>query len=124
MANSHAAAAGAYGRIHTRGIGGRRVEAEAFARAASYLRQAQDRPGDRSGLARALGFNQKLWTIVQAEASDPNHPAPIDMRDGMLDLARFMDQATADSLHASAPRLDAMIAVNESLASGLFGRAS
>ena len=59
---------------------------------------------------------------MQAEASDPRHPAPADMRDDMLSLARFMDRATTEALSAAHPHLDGMIAINASLSSGLFGR--
>lgn len=118
----HTAASRAYGRAHHSVISGRPAEAEAFARAAAQLRDAAERPHDRAILVRALGYNQKLWTIMQAEASDPGHPAPADMRDDMLSLARFMDRATAAALSASHPDLDGMIAINASLSSGLFGR--
>lgn len=116
-----AAASQAYGRAHRSVISGRPAEAEAFARAASVLRDAAGRPHDRSVLVQALGYNQKLWTIVQAEASDPSHPTPADMRDDMLSLARYMDRATADALAAAQPSLGTMISINESLSSGLFG---
>ncbi len=121
-ANPFAAASRAYGRVHHSGISGRSAEAEAFARAAAMLRDANARPADRKALAKALGFNQKLWTIMQAEVSDPTHPAPEAMRQDMLALARFMDRATADALNTPRPRLDAMIDVNVSLSSGLFAR--
>lgn len=118
----YTAASRAYGRAHHSVISGRPAEAEAFARAAAVLREAAEQPHDRAALVQALGYNQKLWTIVQAEASDPDHPAPADMRDDMLSLARFMDRATVDALAAAAPDLDGMIAINASLSSGLFGR--
>ena len=89
------------GSTFIRALGGqaaRLAEAEAFAMAAAYLRDARTRPADRVLLARALGFNQKLWTIIQAEISDTGHPAPEDVRGDMMSLARFMDQATADAL--------------------------
>ena len=118
----HGRAASAYGRTQHASIRGRAAEAEAFAMAAAYLRDARTRPADRVLLARALGFNQKLWTIMQAEVSDPTHPAPEAMRQDMLALARFMDRATADALNTPRPRLDVMIDVNVSLSSGLFAR--
>jgi flagellar protein FlaF len=121
---AHGRAAAAYGQVQHAAIGGRAAEAEAFAMAAAYLRDARTRPSDRVLLARALGFNQKLWTIIQAEVSDRGHPAPEDVRGDMMSLARFMDQATADALAAQAPRLDTMIAINSSLAAGMFSRPS
>lgn len=123
-ARHYAAASRAYGRVHRATVCGRSAEGEAFARAAAGLRDAADQPGDRALLAQALGYNQKLWTIIQAEAADPGHPVPADMRDDMLSLARFMDRATAEALAAPVPRLDGMIAINASLSSGLFGRPS
>ncbi|PIW25865.1 MAG: hypothetical protein COW30_17725 [Rhodospirillales bacterium CG15_BIG_FIL_POST_REV_8_21_14_020_66_15] len=119
-AHRHAAASRAYGRVHLAVMGGRPAEAEAFARAAALLRDAAERPAERATLARALGFNQKLWTIVQAEAMDPAHPAPPDVRRDMMVLARFMDQATTDALAAPHPRLGVMIEVNLCLSKGLF----
>jgi len=122
MTQQYTAASRAYGRAHHSVISGRPAEAEAFARAAALLRDAAEQPHDRAVLVQALGYNQKLWTIVQAEASDPRHPAPADMRDDMLSLARFMDRATTEALSAAHPHLDGMIAINASLSSGLFGR--
>lgn len=123
-ARQFAAASRAYGQAHRSVIGGRSAEGEAFARAAAGLRDAAERPHDRALLMQALGYNQRLWTIIQSEAADPGHPVPADMREDMLSLARFMDRATADALAAMEPRLDGMIAVNASLSSGLFGRPS
>jgi flagellar protein FlaF len=119
-----AAASRAYGQAHRSVLGGRAVEAEAFARAASGLRGALEQSSDRAALVRALEFNQKLWTIVQAEASDASHPVPEDVRGDMLALARFMDRATADALAADRPRLETMIEINASLSSGFYGRPS
>lgn len=118
--NAYRNASRAYGSVHCRTVAGKGAEAEAFARAAALLADARARGHDRTALGHALCFNQKLWTIMQAEALDPAHPAPQDMKQDMLSLAAFMDDATLKALAAERPRLDAMIQVNESLARGMF----
>lgn len=121
-ARIHAAASRAYGRVQVSATLGRVAEAEAFARAAALLADARVRRHDRSVLARALEFNHKLWRIMEAEATDPRHPAPEDVKRDMRALAAFMEQSTARALAAARPRLDAMIQVNASLSRGLFSR--
>jgi len=111
----------AYGRVQRWTLSGRSAEAEAFARAAAHLTRAAACPRDRYLLTDALAFNQKLWAIMEAEVSDPDHPAPDRIKADMLALADFMDQATTEALKTSdAARLNSMIAVNASLSKGLF----
>jgi len=121
-ARSHAAASRAYGRVQVSAVMGRVAEAEAFARAAALLADARAKWHDRAALGRALDFNHKLWRIMEAEATDPRHPAPDDVKQDMLALASFMAKATAKALATDRPRLDAMIRINTSLSQGLFAR--
>lgn len=111
----------AYGQIHRSTMLGRPAEAEAFARAAALLTQANNSPHDRRLLSDALAFNQKLWTIMEAEVSDPSHPAPAGIKHDMMALADYMDQTMAEVVTGrGVGRLDGMIAVNASLSKGLF----
>lgn len=115
------AAAHAYGQVQVSGMKGRGLEAAAFVKAASLLSQAQDRAGDPTLLAEALEFNQKLWTILQAAASDETDPMPDDVKRDLLSLSMFVDRATAEALaRPLQPQLSALIEINRNLAAGLM----
>ncbi len=111
----------AYRAGQTRAASGRSVEAEAFATAARMLREAVESPDDAHGYLRALEFNQKLWTVIEADVSDPRSPLPGDIRQDILDLAVFVDQQTSLAIkQPAAAHLASLIEINRNLATGLF----
>lgn len=115
------AAHSAYRAGQSRAASGRSVEAEAFATAARMLREAVENPADIIQYLRALEFNQKLWTVIEADVSDPRSLLPSEVRQDILDLAVFVDQQTA--LAVKQPTVDhlaALIEINRNLATGLF----
>jgi flagellar protein FlaF len=113
----------AYSRNASAGLTGRRLEGQAFAKAAALLGRAAEAPGDRALLAEALKVNNRLWAIVEAEVAAPRSPLPDDLRGQLLSLGRFMDKETLALLSRGHDRLvlEAMAEVNRSLASGLLG---
>lgn len=112
----------AYSRTAAVAMSGRRLEGEAFARAAALLGRAAANPADRGLLAEALKFNNRLWAIVDAEVAAPTSPLADDLRGQLLSLSRFMDKQSLDVLARGPDRqaLEAMAEVNRSLASGLL----
>lgn len=73
----------------------------------------------------AARLNWRLWTIIQSELLDPASPVPLDIRNNVLSLARFVDAQTVDFLGDPAPaKLDVLIAINRELAAGLHAPGS
>ena len=111
----------AYAKSHSSALKGRAVEGEALMKAARLLDQARTNPDDTGVLLEALKFSHKLWTIFQADLSNPDNPLPAKTRKELLELSLFMDREIAASLQArNEDSLQAMIDINRTLASALF----
>jgi len=111
----------AYAKSHAVSLKGRGVEGEALMKAARLLEKARVAPQDRSVLASALKFNNKLWTVFQADLAEAGNPLPDKAKADLLSLSLFMDRETAKLLQAyDEQTLQAMIQVNRTLAAGLL----
>jgi len=119
--NSGYSAYSAYAKSHAVALKGRGLEAEALMKAARLLEKARIARQDRSLLAEALKFNNKLWTVFQADLAETGNPLPDKTRADLLSLSLFMDRQTANLLQAyDEQTLQAMIQVNRTLAAGLL----
>ena len=108
----------AYARAHAATLKGHPLENEALIRAARMLEQARTRPGDTKAFAEALDFNFKLWTVFQADVSDPASPLPLKLREELLSLSLYMDRSIRSLLREFDDKiLQGMIDVNRTLAS-------
>lgn len=112
----------AYTRAGADALKGRILEGAALTKAAHLLEQARNRPNDAVTLGRALRFNNKLWTVFQADLSEKDSPLPDKLRGELLSLGLFMDTTTARLLDHGFDdeAVQAMIDVNRSLAAALF----
>jgi flagellar protein FlaF len=112
---------GAYAQRHSSFLSGNSLEGEALSRAARMLETARSNLDDKIALAQALQFNQKLWTIFQADLTNAANPLPDSLKADLLSLSLFMDQTAADLTRPLGPiaieeDLQAMIDVNRQLA--------
>lgn len=106
-----------YGDVQKLTLGGRALEGQVFARAASLLRAARDVPDDRRKTLDALTYNHRLWTLVQAAVSDPAAGLPPSTASNLLRLSLFVDERTAEILkHPDVSLLDVLIDINRDLA--------
>ncbi|CAK0775897.1 flagellar protein FlaF [Azospirillaceae bacterium] len=102
----------------------RDTEAWALTEAARRLIDASRCPKDPNMLQEALQINQKLWTIFQVSISEEDCPLPIDLRHNIAALSLLVDRETVQRLvDLDATKLDKLIQVNRSVASGLTQRA-
>jgi len=115
----------AYEQVNKSTISGRELEASVLMRAAALLKQCQENwedAGRRAALQHALEFNQRAWTIFQAELAKPDHPLPPEMRQNLLRLSLFIDKQIFQAMSAPAPdKLTPIININCNLAAGLRG---
>ena len=98
----------------------RETEGKALAEIARRLYEAQ-RSGSEEDILAAVRLNLRLWTIFQAELSEPDCPVPVEIRQNILSLSVFIDRHTADLLFRADPRkLDILISINRHIAAGLL----
>ena len=106
-------------------LSGRQVEAAVLTKAALKLKNCQENweAEDRSTkLDHALKFNQRIWTIFQAELVRPDNPLPKELRQDILSLSVFIDKRIFETMAYPAPeKLTAIININLNLAAGLNG---
>ena len=71
-------------------------------------------------LSEALRFNQRIWSIFQADLSSDDSPLPKDLRLNLLSLGSFVDrQIFAIMAEPEPDKLQSIIDVNLGLAAGL-----
>ena len=70
----------------------------------------------------AVRVNWRLWTIIQAEQADPDCATPKNIREGLLNLANFVDKRSIELLASPDPlKLQPLININRNIAAGLLG---
>ncbi len=116
----------AYEKVNRSTMRGRDVEADVLTKAALKLKACQDHwvdNGQDAGLAAALKYNQRVWTILQAELENPENPLPIALRRDLLRLILFIDKRSLDTLAYPSPeKLGILININHNIAAGLRTR--
>jgi len=103
----------------------REVEASVLTKGALMLRDCQEnwtRGGSNGMLDEALRYNQLIWSIFQAEITRKDHPMPVELRQKILTLSRFIDRRIFEVMAYPNPaKLNALININLNLAAGLRG---
>jgi flagellar protein FlaF len=101
----------------------RSLEAAALFKAGRILeacRQEWNAPDRAERLSEALRYNQRLWTLFQAELMRPDHELPAEIRANLLRLSAFVDQRSFEIMaEPDADKLQALIDINRNIASGL-----
>ena len=114
-----------YETVHQMTMPGREIEAAVLGKAAGKLEHCQRvwEDAERDALLEeALKFNQKVWSIFQAELADETNPLPRKLRWDILQLGGFIDRRILDVMAAPAPeKLNIIININRNLAAGLRG---
>ncbi len=117
------AALKAYDSVNKSTMSGRDVEAEVLTKAALKLKECQDNwpeKGRRNKLEAALKYNQRVWTIFQAELEKPDNPLPNSLKADLLRLSAFIDKRTLETLAYPDPeKLTILITINHNIAAGL-----
>jgi flagellar protein FlaF len=110
----------AYQQQQKRNLSPREVEAMAFTKAALLLEEAKGKNRDVEEYAKALRFNHLLWTIIQADLTEPANQLPPEIKANVMSLSIFVDKQTTKALRTSDPKdLDILITINRNLAAGL-----
>ena len=120
----------AYKIIEKTTISGRETEARVLNKAAQKLKNCQDNwKIDSRGypdsvtelkLDEALNFNQRLWSVFQAELSKQENPLPVNLKQNLLRLSTFIDKRIFELLsYPAKDKLTIIIKINQNIAAGL-----
>ena len=110
----------AYQQQQKRNLSPREVEAMAFTKAALLLEEVKNHTNDIDEYSKALRFNHLLWTIIQADLTEPENQLPDEIKANVMSLSIFVDKQTTKALRSSnATDLDVLININRNLAAGL-----
>ena len=110
----------AYQQQQKQNLSPREVEAMAFTKAALMLEDAKQYADNIREYSKALRFNRLLWTINQADLTDPENQLPPEIKANVMSLSIFVDKQTTKALRTSTPTdLDVLININRNLAAGL-----
>jgi flagellar biosynthesis activator protein FlaF len=115
-----------YESVNRSTMSGREVEAEVLTKAALKLKDCQEHWADSGRDARleaALKYNQRIWTIFQAELEKPENLLPDALKVDLLRLSVFIDRRTMEAIAYPAPeKLTILININHNIAAGLRSR--
>ncbi len=121
----YAAQLDAYRTAQKSTLEGRELEAYVLAKAAQMLttcRDDWDASAQAEQLTEALKYNQRLWTLFQAELTKADNPLPQKVREDLLSLSVFVDRRILDIMAFPSPeKLTILININLNIAAGLRG---
>ncbi len=115
----------AYKSVEKATVSGRETEARVLTEGAIKLRVCQKKWDDASRavmLDEALKYNQRIWTIFQAELGREDNPLPDPLKLDLLRLSSFIDKRIFEVMASPTPeKLNIIININENIAAGLRG---
>lgn len=115
----------AYKSVEKTTVSGRETEARVLTEAATKLRSCQknwDSDNRKKLLDDALNYNQRIWTIFQAELGKQDNPLPDNIKLDLLRLSSFIDKRIFEIMaYPSSEKLNILIKINENIAAGLRG---
>lgn len=118
----------AYKVIEKTTISGRETEARVLNKAAQKLQYCQnnwDMDNRVAKLDEALNFNQRIWSIFQAELSKKENPLPVNLKQELLTLSAFIDKRIFEIMSYPAKnKLTIIIKINQNIAAGLSSTVS
>lgn len=112
-----------YDKLRWKTMSGRQVEGAILLKAALLFRRAQAtlQKGVLSPEAdEALVFNRRIWEVLRSGWVNEDLGLPTQLRQNLINLSLYMAKAELDfRANPTAERLNGLIQVNETLASGL-----
>ena len=113
----------AYQNVSKAGMNGPDTEASVLTKAALRLKDCQENwetPDSDTRLHSALRYNQKIWSIFQAELANEENPMPKALRLDLLRLSAFIDKRSFEILaFPDRDKIGILIEINNNIAAGL-----
>ena len=114
----------AYQTIERTTISGRETEARVLNKAAQKLIACQKKweSNDRGSMLNdAIKFNQRIWSIFQAELIKKDNPVPEEIKHNLLRLSAFIDKRIFEIMaFPDKDKLSIIININNNIAAGLM----
>lgn len=103
----------------------RDLEAQLLLRAAAQLQNLKEEwSEDHHRLNAALHYNRRLWTVFVSSVARADNPLPQPIKNNIATLGAFIFKQTLSLQSSPAPeKLNALIAINREIASGLHAAA-
>ncbi len=99
----------------------RQIEGWALMEVAVRMKAAQRDPVDPEAVLEAVRLNRRLWTIIQASLLEPDCAVPLETRNALLRLTKFIDIHGLKIVADPQPeKLDVLISINREIAGGLL----
>src|SRR5260370_26534062 len=119
---SHAAQA--YARTSQTTTAPREIEAQALLKAARQLQDVQTNwIGPDKNMHQALLFNRRLWSIFMSAAETNDNPQPLEIRQNIANIGRFvLKQTLRRQINPDPAKLKTLIDINCNIAAGPSGR--
>jgi flagellar protein FlaF len=96
------------------------AESATLVKAAGILEKAKETITDMATYSAALKFNQRFWTVLQADLTSPGNKLSDKIKGDLLSLIIFIDKQTIKALaDPKAEHLDVLIEINRNIAMGL-----
>ena len=113
----------AYGAVARQIADPRSLEADLLLKAAARLQAVKDGwDSTKPNLYEALQYNRKLWTILVAGVTNPDHHLPPEIRQNVANLGIFvLNRTVALTADPQPERINPLITINRELAAGLRG---
>jgi len=115
----------AYQSVENATLDGRELEASILSRSAARLSAVQENwnaPDRDELLDEALRYNQRLWTLFQADLLEDGNAMPAEIKRNLLSLSAFVDKRTFDVMsYPAQEKLNILININRNIAAGLRG---
>lgn len=115
----------AYQNVEKETLTGRALEASVLTKAAQRLklvRENWNQPDRDALLEEVLRYNQRIWSLFQAELTSPENELPIEIKNNLLSLSLFIDKRTFEVMaYPAQEKLDVLININLNIAAGLRG---
>ena len=113
----------AYENVNKTTASGREIEAAVLTKAAKKLKECQqnwDAPDRTEQLDQAIRYNQRIWSIIQAELDKEENPLPDQIKVNLLRLSTYIDQRSLDIMaYPKREKLNIIININNNIAAGL-----
>ena len=113
----------AYENVNKSTASGREIEAAVLTKASKKLKECQqnwDAPDRTEQLDQAIRYNQRIWSIIQAELDKEENPLPGQIKVNLLRLSTYIDQRCLDVMAYPEPeKLNIIININNNIAAGL-----
>jgi flagellar protein FlaF len=116
----------AYAKTAQKTASPRELESQLLLRCASKLQALCDgRVTDDAGIAEALRYTRRLWSVLLSSITRPDNPLPNEIKQNLANLGGFIIKSTLSAeVIFTVEKVQPLVHLNLEVAAGLRGSAS